>query len=134
MRRRVLCGLVSVGWLVGSAGIFSAQMQGGGLSASGWRIIAPHIQVGFEQVGPNTCTWRFRNGDDARTLESMEFSYTYSTSVLGTGRSSGPGTQTGDDTMPVPLGPQEVFGGPNTYRIAANCTSVNMRVTSAKWL
>ena len=105
-----------------------------GLRGGVWKTLAPHIQVAFQQTNRNACTWRFRNSDDVHTLDSMHFSYTYSTAIVTRTPTSAPTTQSGDDILSQPLAPQEEFGGEANYSIPANCATVNMRVTDAKWL
>ena len=109
-------------------------MPRGGATGSGWRVLAPNVEVAFEQVNPNSCTWRFRNTDTVRTLVSMRFNYTYSTLPVTASRNGTPDLQTGEDVLPAPLDAEETAGGPDVYRIQANCATVNIHVVDSKWI
>jgi hypothetical protein len=107
-----------------------------GSSGSVGKLVAPGLEVVFSQSGRNSCTWRFRNADPARTLESMRFTYSWSASPLArvppsTSTSS---SNSGEDTLTDPLQPFEVSSSRDLYQAPAPCVSVTIRVTATQWM
>src|SRR5436305_1545555 len=105
-----------------------------GSTGSVGKKIAPGIEVIFARGGPSSCTWRFRNSDPTRTLASMRFTYTYSSSPLGRVGLGSAGNQTGEDTLAESLMPFEESRSDNVFRAPAACPSVSIHVTNAQWM
>ena len=104
-----------------------------GASGGIGKLVAPGIEVLFSQSSPSSCTWRFRNADPSRTLQSMRFSYTWSASPVGRGPLSKPANDSGQDFLTESLAPFEESSAADAYRAPAACGTVKIQVTASQW-
>lgn len=94
-----------------------------------WVVLEPGINVQFNQVNAQTCTWRFKNLSEVSTIQSMNFTITYP--APGQGGVYTP--KTDREVLPSPLGPGQMAGGWATYTAPANCISVRINILDRKW-
>jgi hypothetical protein len=94
-----------------------------------WQHLESGIDVQFNQVNAQTCTWRFKNLSGVSTIQSMNFTITYPAPGQG-----GVYTQKTDkEVLPSPLGPGQMAGGWAAYTAPANCTTVRINILDRKW-
>jgi len=105
-----------------------------GTSSSVGKRIAPGIEAIFSDSGRNSCKWRFRNIDPTRTLESMRFTYTWTTSPLSRVPLSNSSSNSREDGLTEPLEPFKVSPVEDLFQAPAACITVNITVTDSRWM
>jgi hypothetical protein len=92
-----------------------------------WQALpnANGVEVSFNQVNDNMCTWMIRNSSTS-TIRSLEFTYTYSPKIQQ-------GQATGRDLLLEPLKPGRQTGGATQFGAETGRCPSTLVVSHIEW-